>query len=90
MRLDIEKITPLSPAGTPIFIILESSALCIFNSLMLRRHIPSFFIREIMTSAADIACEIIVAIATPSTVILKHMTNIRLKMTFIIPASVRK
>ena len=38
---------------------------------------------------ADIHCEITVAIATPITLNLKPITNIRFKITFTIPAAKR-
>lgn len=58
--------------------------------LRCRRVGPSISISERVTSTAETACEMIVASATPATLILNPMTNTRFSPALITPAMVRK
>ena len=88
--LEILKITPCKPAGSPTRNIPNSLSLWKDNSFSRKCKTPSDFSKLSNIKPADIACAIIVASATPATPICKTMTKNKLKITLTTPATVKK
>jgi len=88
--LDIEKIAPWNPAGSPIFMICFTldSVILIFSRH--RRYAESERARHCTISTAEMHSDTTVAVATPATPIEKTITKTRFSTTLTAPANSRK
>ena len=88
--LDMEKMAPCMPAGSPIFTIRFSFFGWIRSSLRFSFSAPGASIRLFSTRRADTCSEMTVAHPTPSTPIPSPMTKNRFSATLTTPAMNRK
>ena len=87
--LETEKIQPWSPAGSPMVKIFPRTRRSMVRHRRLRRRADSSFIRVRAMRMAEMAFEILVAMATPATPRLQTSTKNRFSTTFTIPAAIR-
>ena len=88
--LDRENTMPWNPAGSPTWRMRRTTGQSSRSLLSSRRRGPVSLMRQRRTRAAEMYWEMMVARATPSTSIPKPMTKHRFRMTFTMPAAVRK
>ena len=87
--LDRENTIPWNPAGSPTCRIRLTIRLSRRSFRRSRCRGPWSLIRQLTTSRADTAWEMMVARATPATLIWNTMTNSRFSATLVTPAMAR-